>query len=112
MAYTPFKFPQRTAPNQKFPMTPGYFGQLDMQVPTGPTTGYNPRGMLPLATPNATPKNQKAAIIMGALSDIFRGQDPTQNTIARQQQFMVQVNLVWLIDLELNIEKKYTDLLD
>ena len=92
MAYTPFKFPKRTAPNQKFPMTPGYFGQLNMPVTTGPATGYNPRGMLPLATPNAnaTPKNQKAAIIMGALSDIFRGQDPTQNTIARQQQFMVQ----------------------
>ena len=90
MAYTPFKFPQRTAPNQKFPMTPGYFGQLNMPVTTGPATGYNPRGMLPLATPNAnaTPKNQKAAIIMGALSDIFRGQDPTQNTIARQQQMV------------------------
>ena len=90
MAYTPFKFPQRTAPNQTFPTTPGYFGQLNMPVPTGPATGYNPRGMLPLATPNAnaTPKNQKAAIIMGALSDIFRGQDPTQNTIARQQQMV------------------------
>ena len=90
MAYTPFKFPKRTAPNQKFPMTPGYFGQLNMPVTTGPATGYNPRGMLPLATPNAnaTPKNQKAAIIMGALSDIFRGQDPTQNTIARQQQMV------------------------
>lgn len=102
MAYTPFKFPQRTAPNQKFPMTPGYFGQLDpqnqnpfsfpiMKVPSGPGSGYNPnfkRGMLPSATPNATPKNQKAAIIMGALSDIFRGQDPTQNTIARQQQMV------------------------
>ena len=101
MAYTPFKFPQRTAPNQTFPATPGYFGQINpqnqnpfslppMKVPSGPGSGYNPRGMLPVATPNATPKNQKAAIIMGALSDIFRGQDPTQNTIARQQQFMVQ----------------------
>tara|TARA_R100001082_G_scaffold82357_1_gene49213 strand:+ start:400 stop:1551 length:1152 start_codon:yes stop_codon:yes gene_type:complete len=88
MAYTPFKFPQRTATNQTFPMTPGYFGQLNMPVPTGPATGYNPRGMLPLATPNAMPRNQKAAIIMGALSDIFRGQDPTQNTIARQQQMV------------------------
>ncbi len=100
MAYTPFKFPQRTAPNQTFPMTPGYFGQLNpqnqnpfslppMKVPSGTQpTGYNPRGMLPVATPNATPKNQKAAIIMGALSDIFRGQDPTQNTIARQQQMV------------------------
>ncbi|QDP45668.1 MAG: hypothetical protein Tp1111DCM298921_45 [Prokaryotic dsDNA virus sp.] len=90
MAYTPFKFPQRTAPNQTFPTTPGYFGQLNMPVPTGPATGYNPRGMLPLATPNANamPKNQKAAIIMGALSDIFRGQDPTQNTVVRQQQMV------------------------
>ena len=63
-----------------------------MKVPTGKNpTGYNPRGMLPNPQqPPATPKNQKAAIIMGALSDIFRGQDPTQNTIARQQQFMVQ----------------------
>ena len=60
-----------------------------MKVPTGPATGYNPQGMLPNPQqPPATPKNQKAAIIMGALSDIFRGQDPTQNTIARQQQMV------------------------
>ena len=60
-----------------------------MKVPTGPATGYNPQGMLPNPQqPTATPKNQKAAIIMGALSDIFRGQDPTQNTIARQQQMV------------------------
>ena len=61
-----------------------------MKVPTGKNpTGYNPRGMLPNPQqPPATPKNQKAAIIMGALSDIFRGQDPTQNTILRQQQMV------------------------
>ena len=43
-------------------------------------------GILP--NPNATPKNQKAAIIMGALSDIFKGQDTTQNTVLRQQQMV------------------------
>ena len=60
-----------------------------MKVPTGPATGYNPQGMLPNPQqPTATPKNQKAAIIMGALSDIFRGQDPTQNTVLRQQQMV------------------------
>jgi len=60
-----------------------------MKVPTGPATGYNPQGMLPNPQqPPATPKNQKAAIIMGALSDIFRGQDPTQNTVLRQQQMV------------------------
>ena len=45
-------------------------------------------GLLQNPNANATPKNQKAAIIMGALSDIFRGQDTTQNTIARQQQMV------------------------
>jgi len=89
MAYTPFKFPQRPTIQQTLSQTPGYFGQLNMPVPpAGPATQN--QGMLPSATPNAMPRNQKAAIIMGALSDIFRGQDPTQNTIARQQQFMVQ----------------------
>jgi hypothetical protein len=100
MAYTPFKFPQQPTVQQTLSRTPGYFGQLNpqnqnpfslppMKVPTGTQpTGYNPRGMLPSATPNAMPRNQKAAIIMGALSDIFRGQDPTQNTIARQQQMV------------------------
>ena len=86
MAYTPFKFPQRPTVQQTLSRTPGYFGQLDMQVPTGPATQN--QGMLPSATPNAMPRNQKAAIIMGALSDIFRGQDPTQNTILRQQQMV------------------------
>ncbi len=87
MAYTPFKFPQRPTIQQTLSQTPGYFGQLNMPVPpAGPATQN--QGMLPSATPNAMPRNQKAAIIMGALSDIFRGQDPTQNTIARQQQFM------------------------
>lgn len=86
MAYTPFKFPQQPTVQQTLSRTPGYFGQLDMQVPTGPATQN--QGMLPSATPNAMPRNQKAAIIMGALSDIFRGQDPTQNTIARQQQMV------------------------
>ena len=86
MAYTPFKFPQRPTIQQTLSQTPGYFGQLNMPVQSGPATQN--QGMLPSATPNAMPRNQKAAIIMGALSDIFRGQDPTQNTIARQQQFM------------------------
>ena len=87
MAYTPFKFPQRPTIQQTLSQTPGYFGQLNMPVPpAGPATQN--QGMLSSATPNAMPRNQKAAIIMGALSDIFRGQDPTQNTIARQQQFM------------------------
>ena len=88
MAYTPFKFPQQPTVQQTLSQTPGYFGQLNMPVPSGPATQN--QGMLPSATPNAnaTPKNQKAAIIMGALSDIFRGQDPTQNTIARQQQMV------------------------
>ena len=86
MAYTPFKFPQRPTVQQTLSRTPGYFGQLDMQVPTGLATQN--QGMLPSATPNAMPRNQKAAIIMGALSDIFRGQDPTQNTILRQQQMV------------------------
>jgi len=75
--------------------TPGYFGQINMPVQTGPGSGYNPRNILPNPPPqqppppaNVTPKNQKAAIIMGALSDIFRGQDTTQNTLARQQQMV------------------------
>ena len=84
MAYTPFKFPQRPTVQQTLSRTPGYFGQLNMPVQSGPATQN--QGMLPSATPNAMPRNQKAAIIMGALSDIFRGQDPTQNTILRQQQ--------------------------
>ncbi len=86
MAYTPFKFPQQPTVQQTLSQTPGYFGQLNMPVPSGPATQN--QGMLPSATPNAMPRNQKAAIIMGALSDIFRGQDPTQNTIARQQQMV------------------------
>jgi len=86
MAYTPFKFPQQPTVQQTLSRTPGYFGQLNMPVPSGPATQN--QGMLPSATPNAMPRNQKAAIIMGALSDIFRGQDPTQNTIARQQQMV------------------------
>ena len=87
MAYTPFKFPQRPTIQQTLSQTPGYFGQLNMPVPpAGPATQN--QGMLPSATPNAMPRNQKAAIIMGALSDIFRGQDPTQNTILRQQQMV------------------------
>tara|TARA_R110002020_G_scaffold469000_1_gene693675 strand:+ start:133 stop:1392 length:1260 start_codon:yes stop_codon:yes gene_type:complete len=73
--------------------TPGYFGQINMPVQTGPGSGYNPRNILPNPPPqqqpaNVTPKNQKAAIIMGALSDIFRGQDTTQNTVLRQQQMV------------------------
>ena len=77
MAYTPF--------NPK---------QLNIPVGTGPGSGYNPRNILQnqqtgiLPNPNATPKNQKAAIIMGALSDIFKGQDTTQNTVLRQQQMV------------------------
>ena len=86
MAYTPFKFPQQPTVQQTLSQTPGYFGQLNMPVPSGLATQN--QGMLPSATPNAMPRNQKAAIIMGALSDIFRGQDPTQNTIARQQQMV------------------------
>ncbi len=87
MAYTPFKFPQRPTIQQTLSQTPGYFGQLNMPVPpAGPATQN--QGMLSSATPNAMPRNQKAAIIMGALSDIFRGQDPTQNTILRQQQMV------------------------
>ena len=73
--------------------TPGYFGQINMPVQTGPGSGYDPRNILPNPPPqqppaNVTPKNQKAAIIMGALSDIFRGQDTTQNTVLRQQQMV------------------------
>jgi len=69
--------------------TPGYFGQINMPVERGPGSGYDPRKIRPNQPPtNVTPKNQKAAIIMGALSDIFRGQDTTQNTIARQQQMV------------------------
>jgi len=69
--------------------TPGYFGQINMPVQAGPGSGYNPRNILPNPPPaNVTPKNQKAAIIMGALSDIFKGQDTTQNTLARQQQMV------------------------
>jgi len=87
MAYTPFKFPQQPTIQQTLSQTPGYFGQLNMPVPpAGPATQN--QGMLPSATPNAMPRNQKAAIIMGALSDIFRGQDPTQNTVVRQQQMV------------------------
>ena len=60
-----------------------------MPVQTGPGSGYDPRNTLPNPPPaNVTPKNQKAAIIMGALSDIFRGQDTTQNTVLRQQQMV------------------------
>ena len=73
--------------------TPGYFGQINMPVQAGPGSGYDPRNTLPNPPPqqppaNVTPKNQKAAIIMGALSDIFRGQDTTQNTVLRQQQMV------------------------
>ena len=75
--------------------TPGYFGQINMPVQAGPGSGYDPRKILPNQPPqqppppaNVTPKNQKAAIIMGALSDIFRGQDTTQNTVLRQQQMV------------------------
>lgn len=75
--------------------TPGYFGQINMPVQAGPGSGYDPRNILPNPPPqqppppaNVTPKNQKAAIIMGALSDIFKGQDTTQNTVLRQQQMV------------------------
>ena len=112
MAYTPFNanqpksyaelmqlLNQRAQPTGLNTQTPGYFGnqnpnQLNIPVGTGPGSGYNPRNILQnqqtgiLPNPNATPKNQKAAIIMGALSDIFKGQDTTQNTIARQQQMV------------------------
>ena len=99
MAYTPFNanqpksyaelmqlLNQRAQPTGLNTQTPGYFGnqnpnQLNIPVGTGPGSGILPN-------PNATPKNQKAAIIMGALSDIFKGQDTTQNTIARQQQMV------------------------
>lgn len=112
MAYTPYNanqpksyaelmqlLNQRAQPTGLNTQTPGYFGnpnQTIMPVGTGTGSGYNPRnilqnqqtGILPNPNANATPKNQKAAIIMGALSDIFKGQDTTQNTIARQQQMV------------------------
>ena len=92
---SPYSFKGMPVVKPPMPGNPNFVGPLQPPaVPqpsdpnfVGPTQN---QGMLPSATPspNAIPKNQKAAIIMGALSDIFRGQDPTQNTVVRQQQMV------------------------
>ena len=80
---------QRAQPTGLNTQTPGYFGNQNpnqWSMPVGTNQPNQQTGILP--NPNATPKNQKAAIIMGALSDIFKGQDTTQNTVLRQQQMV------------------------
>tara|TARA_R110002051_G_scaffold173910_2_gene244180 strand:- start:3265 stop:4515 length:1251 start_codon:yes stop_codon:yes gene_type:complete len=104
MAYTPFNanqpksyaelmqlLNQRAQPTGLNTQTPGYFGNQNpnqWSMPVGTNQPNQQTGILPNPNANATPKNQKAAIIMGALSDIFRGQDTTQNTVLRQQQMV------------------------
>ena len=104
MAYTPYNanqpksyaelmqlLNQRAQPTGLNTQTPGYFGNQNpnqWSMPVGTNQPNQQTGILPNPNANATPKNQKAAIIMGALSDIFRGQDTTQNTVLRQQQMV------------------------
>ena len=109
MAYTPFNPKQPTwweimqqnnpysfkgMPVVKPPMPGDANFRGPLQPPIVPQPGdanfVGPQqtGILPNPNANATPKNQKAAIIMGALSDIFKGQDTTQNTVLRQQQMV------------------------